>query len=461
MNLFKKITALFTILVVVLAMPHLAAAEEYEAENIEAFMGEIEEEAEEKEYIVYFNDSVVSLYADEGKDYALMNEEELASCLESDIVEFYEENAYVYLYGDYSEYDPMHEKYKWDMKLINADYALDKGYTGDGVKVAVIDSGCNITGDLYENILEGYNLVDKNKDVTDTVNHGTMVSGQIAAEMNSVGFRGVAPEAKSVPLKIFDDNQKKAKVSLVADAIKMAVDDYDCDIINMSLGTGSNSETLKAAVNYAASKNVLMIAAMGNNGTNAYSYPAAYDGVIAVGAVDYKKTVCDYSQYNDGIDVCAPGGSDGAYIACLSTNPENNKYFQSKGTSFAAPTVSGIAALFREIDADFSHDDFMEIIKYASDDIGVIGYDTYSGYGLADVKKYLNYYFAESVGDIDMDGEVDAKDALKIVNCIVGMIEGYSKIADADGDGAVTLKDAIWVARYADGWDGYEMPDYE
>ncbi|MDO5478528.1 MAG: hypothetical protein Q4G23_05120, partial [Clostridia bacterium] len=115
MKSFKKIIALLVALAIVFAMASVAVAEEYEAEDIEAFIGNYGEETEEeKEYIVYFNDSVVSLYADEGKDYALMNEEELASCLESDIVEFYEENSYVYLYGDYSAYDPMHEKYKWD-----------------------------------------------------------------------------------------------------------------------------------------------------------------------------------------------------------------------------------------------------------------------------------------------------------------------------------------------------------
>ncbi|MDO5478529.1 MAG: S8 family serine peptidase, partial [Clostridia bacterium] len=343
-----------------------------------------------------------------------------------------------------------------------ADYALDKGYTGDGVKIAVIDSGCNITGDLDDNILEGYNLVAESKDVTDTVNHGTMVSAQIAAEMNYVGFRGVAPEAKLVQLKIFDDESKKAKVSLVAEAIKMAVDDYDCDIINMSLGTNSDSETLKAAVQYAASKNVLMVAAMGNNGTDEYSYPAAYDGVIAVGAVDHNKAVCDYSQYNDAIDVCAPGGSDDAKIACLSPNPDNNKYFQSKGTSFAAPTVSGIAALFREIDADFSHDDFMEVIENASEDRGKTGYDVYYGYGMVNVEDYLSYYLAP-MGDNDIDGKVTANDALNIVNYITGMTNGFAKekAVDVDKDGKITLMDAILVARFAAGWDGYEMPDYE
>ncbi|MBQ2940674.1 MAG: S8 family serine peptidase [Clostridia bacterium] len=460
MNLIKKIIALFTLLSVTLTMPYIVA-EEYESEDIPMYIGDCEETDEEKEYIVYFNDSVVSLYADEGKDYALMNEDELASCLEEDIVEFYEENVYVYLYGEESPYDPLHATYKWDFRLINADYALDKGYTGDGVKVAVIDSGCNATGDLGENILEGYNLVTNTKDVTDTVNHGTMVSAQIAAEMNYVGFRGVAPDAKIVPLKIFDDDSKKAKVSLVADAIKMAADDYDCDIINMSLGTGSDSETLKAAVQYAASKNVLMVAAMGNNGTDAYSYPAAYDGVIAVGAVDHNKAVCDYSQYNDAIDVCTPGGSDDAKIACLSPTA-NNKYFQSKGTSFSAPIVSGIAALFREADADFSHDDFMEIIVNASEDRGKAGYDVYYGYGMADVKDYFDYYLAP-MGDNNADGKVTAEDALNIVNYITGMANGFAKekAADVDKDGKITLKDAILVARFADGWDGYEMPDYD
>ena len=112
-----------------------------EAEILDFFTEDIGETEEEKEYIVYFNDSVVSLYADEGKDYALMNEEELNVSIDEGIVEFYEETTWVYLYED-DGFDPKQSLYKWDVKMIEADYAFEKGYSGNGIKVAVIDSGC-------------------------------------------------------------------------------------------------------------------------------------------------------------------------------------------------------------------------------------------------------------------------------------------------------------------------------
>lgn len=449
-----KLVSLIVILMLIVSTVCVAFSAEDEFETIEFFSGE-ETENEEKEYIVRFNDDVVTLYAEEGKDYALMGEDELNAAIEEGIVEFYEENSWVYLYEETEEggYDPMQASYKWDVKLIKGDYAFDKGYTGSGVKVAVIDSGCNQTGDLKDNILTGYNLVANNTDVTDDVGHGTMVSAQIAAEVNSVGFRGVAPNAKIVPLKIFDGD-KKAKMNLLVDAIYKAVDTFDCDIINMSLGGSSDSETLKAAVQYAASKNVLMIAASGNNGTSSYSYPAAYEEVIGVGAVDSVKKVCDYSQYNDGVDVCAPGGSeDKGLIYCLSPS-SNDKYLKSKGTSFAAPLISGVAAIFRGIDRDITHEEFKEIIMAASMDLGETGYDVYYGYGLADIEKYLKYYFAVP-GDNNADGMITFADAKRIAEYVIGKIEGFvkDKAADMNEDGTVNLLDAILVARKAEGWE--------
>ena len=457
MSFMKKVTALLLSTLLVFGISAITATDSLDAEEVPCFIGENEEAEEEKEYIVRFSDDVVTLYAEEGKDYALMNEEELEAAIDEGIVDFYEENTWVYLYEE-DGYDPMQKTYKWDVNMLKANFAFDRGYTGSGVKVAVIDSGCNITGDLSANILTGYNLAENNTDVSDEVGHGTMVSSQIAAETNMVGFRGVAPGAKIIPLKIFDGD-KKAKMNLVVDAIYKAVDTYDCDIINMSLGGPNDSETLKAAVKYAASKNVLMVAAMGNNGSSSYSYPAAYEEVIGVGAVDSVKKICDYSQYNDGIDVCAPGGSDEKGLIYGLSPSGNDKYLKSKGTSFAAPLISGIAAIFRGIDKDITHEEFKEIIMAASTDLGTTGYDVYYGYGLADVEKYLNYYFAVP-GDNNADGVVTSSDAARIVEYVLGKITGFVKeeAADVNLDGVINLLDAIIVARAAEGWEGYDLP---
>ena len=457
MKLFKKIAAMSVALTLIFTMGVFTVAEEYEVEEIEANIG-YEETNEETEYIVYFDDSVASLYCEEGEEFVVMGEEALNECLEEGIVEFYEEDVPLYLYADESLYDPMQSSYKWDSRMIKSDYALDLGYDGEGVKVAVIDSGCNKTGDLKNNVLTGYNLVENSTDTTDNKNHGTMVSAQIAAEKNYVGFRGIAPKAQIVPLKVVNDETGKSSASNVARAIKMAVDDYDCQIINLSLGTSSDNETLKASVEYALGKGAIIVAAMGNGGTTAYAYPAAYDGVIGVGAVNASKNWCSYSQYNETITVCAPGGDADGKIPCLSAT-SNSSYLVSYGTSFAAPTVTGIAAIFREIDEDFSGEDFVEVIKNASTDLGPAGFDVKYGYGLVNVETYLKYYLAP-MGDNNIDGEVNADDAVNIINYLVGTIASVAKpeMADANGDGAITLIDAMLVARYAAGWDGYDLP---
>ena len=456
MKLFKKIAAMSIALTLIFTMGVFTVAEEYEVEEIEANIG-YEETVEETEYIVYFNDSVASLYCEEGEEFAVMGEEALEECLEEGIVEFYEEDVPMYLYEEESLYDPMQASYKWDLSMVKSDYALDLGYDGEGVKIAVIDSGCNKTGDLKNNILTGYNLVENSTDTTDKKNHGTMVTAQIAAEKNYVGFRGVAPKAQIVPLKVVNDETGKSSASNVARAIKMAVDDYDCKIINLSLGTSSENETLKEAVQYALGKGAILVAAMGNNGTTDYSYPSAYEGVIGVGAINASKNWSSYSQYNDAITVCAPGGDADGRIPCLSPTA-NNKYLQSYGTSFAAPTVTGIVALFREIDKDFSYEDFVEVAENASIDLGTPGYDVKYGYGLVNIENYLRYYLAP-VGDNNIDGVVNAEDAVNIVNYLVGTISSVAKpaMADANGDGNITLIDAMILARYAAGWDGYEF----
>lgn len=412
---------------------------------------------EEKEYIVYLNEEV-SLFSTEGKDYCLLSEEELSEALSMGVVDFYEENYIVELHeGDidlFSEeieeevLDPKQAQYKWDMDLINAYYPREKGYFGENVKIAVIDSGCNYHVELKNNLAEGYNMIDKNTDVTDNIGHGTGVAGVIAAEINTVGISGVAPKCTIIPIKAFDTDYK-TKTSLVAEAIKKAADDFKCDIINLSLGSSGYTETLKSAVDYVISKGVIVIASSGNDGTEAYSYPASFENVISVGAVDENKMVCDYSQHNDMVTLVAPGGTEEKYIITLSaTNSE--KYAGNLGTSFSAPIVSGIAALLKSADNSLTQEDFFEIAEKVSVDLGDSGFDIYYGHGLADAEAYLNYWIAES-GDTNADGKITGEDAFCIINELAKkknaplMIK--PAVADVDSDGVVTLKDAFIIIK--------------
>ena len=113
------------------------------------------------------------------------------------------------------------------------------------------------------------------------------------------------PKVRLVPLKCFDD--KTTNVSVICKAIYGAVDDFGCDVINMSFGLMEDSIALKEAIDYAAGKGVIIVAAVGNDGTEELCYPAAYDNVIGVGSVDKNEGVSSVSQHNKSVFITAPG----------------------------------------------------------------------------------------------------------------------------------------------------------
>lgn len=131
----------------------------------------------------------------------------------------------------------------WNLSMIGADAAFDAGYTGRGVRVGVIDSGINPHPDFADRLLEGRNFIDgtANPDSTDDeYGHGTRVAGVIAA---------VAPGAEIVPLKI--TNGSEISVSRLCEAIYAGIDDFGCDVLNLSLGVPFDRESLREAVGYA------------------------------------------------------------------------------------------------------------------------------------------------------------------------------------------------------------------
>ena len=174
-----------------------------------------------------------------------------------------------------------------------------------------------------------------------------------------------APDAVIVPLKI-SGSTEDTKPEFVIRAIYDAVDKYDCSVICMSFSI-PNSEALQEAVEYASQKNVILISAVGNWGEtykkNQLLYPAAYDTVIGVGAVEENGEVAAYSQRNQSVFVTAAGSSlDGT----------------QQGTSYAAARIVGICA-------NFSWDtpeEFKDYLLSQVQDRGLPGYDTDYGWGL-------------------------------------------------------------------------------
>jgi len=270
---------------------------------------------------------------------------------------------------------------QWQLQMIHAEDWWNLETYGNSVKIAVIDSGCSFHEDLQPNLLEGKNYFKDNNDVTDTIGHGTHVSGIIAAEMNEFGINGVAPKAKLVPLKCFDSGETTYMDEII-EAIYDAVDVYQCNIINMSWGLKKDNLFLKQAIEYAHEKGVILIASVGNDGTDELFYPAAYDEVIGVGSVGKGKERSAFSQYNTSVLVAAPGeqvystGKDGAY-----------EYLQ--GTSQAAPFVSGLAAVVLSAKEEMTPTEFRQLLTESAEDLGEIGYDNHFGYGLVNAEALL------------------------------------------------------------------------
>ncbi|MBA2871542.1 major intracellular serine protease [Anoxybacillus calidus] len=238
---------------------------------------------------------------------------------------------------------------------IGSRYKWSQGYTGKGVVVAVIDTGCDTNHpDLKDRIIGGYNFTEEyGGDISifeDTNGHGTHVAGIIAGSINGKGIVGVAPNAKLLILKVLDQFGSGSINSLV-EAIHYAVDwrgpaGERVKIISLSLGTRNPSSDLYDAVKRAVAHDISVVAASGNDGdgnieTNEYRYPGAYKEVIEVGAINKLNEIAYFSNTNESVDLYAPGVKiNSAYL--------KNGYAVLSGTSMATPHVAGAIALLIE-----------------------------------------------------------------------------------------------------------------
>ncbi|AVT39778.1 type VII secretion-associated serine protease mycosin [Plantactinospora sp. BB1] len=224
--------------------------------------------------------------------------------------------------------------------------------TGAGVTVAVIDSGVDKTHpQMKGRVLPGRDYLDPGLDGTrDCVRHGTGAASIIAATpREGVPFRGLAPQAKILPVRVSEkkviegkESGESVTVEKFAESIRWAVDN-GASVINLSIVYYQDNPVLKRAVEYALEKDVVLVAAAGNLYTdkNPRPYPTSYDGVIGVGSVGEDGVVSPFSQRGDYVDLVAPGGN--VVIAA----PERG-HLLDNGTSFATPFVTATVALIRQ-----------------------------------------------------------------------------------------------------------------
>ncbi|PFG03785.1 S8 family peptidase [Bacillus sp. es.034] len=236
--------------------------------------------------------------------------------------------------------------------VIQAPSMWKNGYKGKGITIAILDTGCDMNHPDLTGKVKGFrNFTDDDDgaedNVTDYSGHGTHVAGTIAASENGDGVIGVAPLAELLVIKVLAGSRGSGKYDWIVNGIKYAIE-QKVDIISMSLGGPTDYEPLHEAIQKAVDANILVVCAAGNEGdsnssTDEFSYPACYNEVISVGAIDLQRKSSYFTNSNNEVDLVAPGEQ------ILSTIP-GEKYAKLSGTSMSAPHISGALALIKEFE---------------------------------------------------------------------------------------------------------------
>ncbi|MCW2839639.1 MAG: hypothetical protein JWR55_1122 [Aeromicrobium sp.] len=287
---------------------------------------------------------------------------------------------------------------QWALNRLRAETVWRKS-TGRGVVVAVLDTGVSAGHpDLPNRVLRGWDFISSDSRANDPNGHGTHVAGIIAARGNNRrGVAGLASQAKILPVRVLRTSGV-GDTYTVARGITYAVR-KGADVINLSLAGAVGDAHVEAAVAYAVRKGVVVVAAAGNSGCNvkgSYSpaYPAAYPGVIAVGATDRYDNVSSYSNCGSYVDLVAPGTSivsttvdDPYYRVGCGTGVG---YCRLSGTSMAAPYAAASAAvLISRTRHRLGGAKIRSIMVAKADDVGVAGRDAQAGYGLVDPLRMM------------------------------------------------------------------------
>jgi subtilisin family serine protease len=264
---------------------------------------------------------------------------------------------------------------------------------GSGVTVAVVDSGVDPNqADLQGSLVAGINVTNPsspNSDTNDTSSkyHGTSVAADIAAHAhgdsnNPQGMYGLATQAKIMPIK---DGSDSATSAATAAGIRYAAD-HGARVINLSEASTSAASAVTDAINYALSKNVVVVAGAGNTagsgGNNAANTYATVPGVIDVAAIDQSGHLDKYSHYGNDVSVAAPGVN-------IEVPYPGGQYGMRSGTSQAAPWVAGEAALIIGKHPDWTAGQVVRVIIGNTVQGGGSRIDDHVGYGVIDPLKAL------------------------------------------------------------------------
>lgn len=260
--------------------------------------------------------------------------------------------------------------------------ALWKSTQGEGVTVAVIDSGCALHPALKDAVADHRNF-SSDSDVHDTLGHGTHVCGVIGARTGLA--QGIAHQCRILSLKVLGHSGMGSNEA-VATALRHAVE-ANVDIVCMSLGSPRPDDRVHRQIQRAVAAGITVVCAAGNDG-GAVNYPAAFGETIAVGAVDREGRVCEFSSRGREITVAAPG-------ADITSTWLAGGYATVSGTSMAAPFVAGVLALYvaseKKLGRKPTSAQILKALSETCRDAGESGHDHQYGWGLLDPHRLLGF----------------------------------------------------------------------
>lgn len=294
--------------------------------------------------------------------------------------------------------DPLLSK-QWALRKIGAfrGWQAEKGKSNP-VVVAVVDTGVDPSHpDLQGRLVEGFDFVNKDDDPADDHGHGTHVAGVIAARPNNrKGISGLSWGSKVMPFKACDASGACADFPIAASIVRAV--ESGARVVNLSLG-GAGAECSRGfelAMQFARTRDVVLVAAAGNSGDeeagNPATYPAGCEGYVAVGATDPSDAWAPFSGHHDYVDLSAPGVQVQSTITpdlAMPSDGSAHGYGASDGTSMAAPHVAGLAALLFSQNPTWTSEEVQERMEATAVDLGKKGQDPYFGAGRIDVARAL------------------------------------------------------------------------
>ena len=240
---------------------------------------------------------------------------------------------------------------------------------GAGVSIAVLDTGVGQSS-VFSDEIRRLNLIDLPGDLSDLNGHGTAVASLIASEL------GLAPGASLLAIRVANDDGFSDSFTLAQGVIAAA--DAGVNLINISMGSSGDSSILRAAIEYAQATGAIIIASAGNDGAGSVAYPAGYEGVIAVGAVDANGNHLSFSN-SGNVTLSAPGLS----VYAATTNEQAVLF---TGTSGSAPIVTGAIANVMQTQ-NVSAQQAVNLLIDNSNDSGAPGNDPALGQGYVDIGR--------------------------------------------------------------------------